>query len=175
MRWTIETERILISRKREGAQMDDDTPNDKSRSAKIKEGIERAKSRRGRWGRPSIMESMGDPELPQKAREMRSQGLSWSEIAINLKIGKTTARRLVNACQKDEGVYRGKEAECNRDVSGTVFGSGREQMSHMSAPIVPVQYSQYPSDNRDHIMLPKTYQIFSLLLKEARKRQLEKD
>jgi hypothetical protein len=49
-----------------------------------------------------------------------------------------------------------------------------EQMNNISAPIAPIQYSQYPSENMNHIMLPKTYQIFSELLKEARKRQLEK-
>ena len=74
----------------------------KTRSLRIKEGIAKAKLKRGKWGRPSITETKGDPQIALKAAEMRSQGLSWSEIASNLEIGRTTVRRLVSLCQKDK-------------------------------------------------------------------------
>lgn len=80
----------------------------KTRSLRIKKGIANAKLKRGKWGRPSIIETKDDPNLAYKASEMRSKGFSWSEIASCLKIGRTTARRLVNLCQKDE--------DCQKEV-----------------------------------------------------------
>lgn len=50
-------------------------------------------------GRPTIEESSGDPSIGQKARDLREAGFSWTQIADTLKIGRSTARRL---CQKSE-------------------------------------------------------------------------
>lgn len=75
---------------------------DRRRSFRIKEGITKPRGVRKERGRPNIMETSGDPQIALKAAGMRSQGLSWSQIASNLGIGRTTARRLASLCQKDE-------------------------------------------------------------------------
>ena len=74
------------------------------------------------WGRPPIGITKDEPEIISKALRLRSQSASWTKISKELKVGRTTARRL---CQK----ARAKE-EC---VSGTseppVSDSGLENSS----------------------------------------------
>ena len=75
----------------------------KAHGQRVKAGIarERAKAEANgekfHWGRPPIWESRQDPKIILRAKQMRSQGTSWTTIAQKLGIGRTTARRL---CQK---------------------------------------------------------------------------
>ena len=120
-----------------------------------------ASDKRGRRpGRPTVMESRGDPKLPARAAEMRSLGLSWSQIASRLGVGRTTARRLALMCQKDSGCQTG----------------------HLVSPIFPkpakiggeTSSSQNASSALDSGVLeklPKTFRIFSELLEKARELQ----
>lgn len=52
-----------------------------------------------------MVESLGDSALPEKARALRGQGLSWTKIAERLGIGRTTVRSL---CQKSPNRSRGE-------------------------------------------------------------------
>jgi orotate phosphoribosyltransferase-like protein len=116
-----------------------------------------------RPGRPSVLESKGDPNLASKAAEMRSLGLSWSQIAFKLGVGRTTARRLVLMCQKRN------ESQIGRSIGSTIpkhndTGMEGDSSQHVSTSI----------DNDILGKLPKTFQIFSMLLEEARKTQPER-
>lgn len=77
----------------------------KIHSERVKEGITQARARRKKWGRPTVAEVKGDSNIAARAAEMRDFGLSWSQIASNLGVGRTTARRLVITCQKDKNVW----------------------------------------------------------------------
>jgi hypothetical protein len=84
-------------------------------------------------------------------------GLSWSQIASRLGIGRTTARRLAKACQKDEKNWLEKSSkrfvpkgidDCKGDKEG--------------------QYVASSHDNDILGRMPKTFQIFSELIEKAR-------
>jgi hypothetical protein len=145
-----------------------------SRSFLIKEGIAKARSRREKWGRPSIIETKGDPEIGFKASEMRSQGLSWSEIASNLKIGKTTSRRLVIHYQEDGDEKKeidSDRAGCNRKVNCTFSENVGEQEAKTETSKNQIQDNQFHSNDDVLNKMPKTFQIFNSLLEKARKKQ----
>jgi DNA invertase Pin-like site-specific DNA recombinase len=46
------------------------------------------------WGRALVSPLTRDPGLPAKALRLRTSGLSWTQIAGRLGVGRTTARRL---------------------------------------------------------------------------------
>ena len=56
-------------------------------------------------------ERLGDPLLVVKARTLRAEGLSWTQIAERLGVGRTTARRL---CQNSEDASRHDTAPGSR-------------------------------------------------------------
>ncbi len=61
------------------------------------------------WGRAKVSKLIADPGLPAKALQLRSQGLSWSEMAQTLQVGRTTARKLcILAGWKPGGDSRGE-------------------------------------------------------------------
>ena len=145
-----------------------------SRSFLIKEGIAKVRQRRGKWGRPSIIETKGDPEIGLKASTMRSQGLSWSEIASNLKIGKTTARRLVILYQKGGDEQKEIDSDstgCNRKVICTFGENEDEQEAKSETSKNQIQDNRFPSNDDVLNKMPKTFQIFNSLLEKARKKQ----
>lgn len=69
-------------------------------SRRVKAGIARARARGQKWGRPTVAEKM-DSDLTVKVFEMRAQGLPWSEVASQLDISESTARRLLRKFQGD--------------------------------------------------------------------------
>jgi hypothetical protein len=154
--------------------MKKDDIDDKSRSLRIKEGIAKAKKTRGKWGRPSVIEIKGDPKLACKASEMRTQGLSWSEIASNLEIGRTTVRRLVCLYQKDgdnslridvDGIASNRKVNCT-------FGENEEGEKAITENEKNLcQDNRLPSNDTVLNKMPKTFQIFNSLLEKARQKQ----
>jgi len=135
----------------------EDIMHDKNRSGKIKDGIARAKARGIKLGRPTIAEVKGDPYIASKAAIMRSRGLSWSQIALRLNISRSSARRLVGMCKKEDNnwtmdIDNPSMPKC--DVSDT-----REIERH---DIMPLTNDDIFSS------MPKTFQIFSTLLAKAR-------
>ena len=57
-------------------------------------------------GRPSVIERNGNPDLANEVIKMRNLGFSWSKIANELGISRTSARRL---CQKPPKVCQNSE------------------------------------------------------------------
>jgi len=153
--------------------MAQDDPNlrNTDRSKKIKSGIERAKAVRGKWGRPTVVDLKGDPQLAAKASELRTQGLSWSQIASRLDIGRSSARRLVNLYQKDVESQIDREHDShvpNRDMSDTcVEKIDRREVAEGDAAET-VQTIDTSTNDEVLAKMPKTFQIFSDLLKQVR-------
>ena len=57
-------------------------------------------ARRGRpflWGRARVSAVTRDPDLPSRARQLRTAGKSWTRVARDLGVSRTTARRLCAA------------------------------------------------------------------------------
>ncbi|MFQ6107160.1 MAG: hypothetical protein ACE5QF_06200 [Thermoplasmata archaeon] len=113
--------------------------------------------RRRRPGRPSILEVRKDPDLARRATEMRFLGHSWGEIGSSLGLARSTARRLVLMYQKEVGCQSREAA--NPSVSKPV-DEGMDG-SHSQ---------QYGSIIDDDVLekMPKTFQIFSSLLRKVR-------
>jgi hypothetical protein len=127
----------------------------------VKVGFRKARSQRNlKRGRPSIITVKQDSNLATKASEMRDLGLSWSQIASRLNIGRTTARRLVNLCQNDEKDWLEKGP--NRFVPKFLIDDGRKKGDQLPN-------SSY--DDEILARLPKTYQILAKLLEKAREMQ----
>lgn len=151
--------------------------NDKeedTRSLRIKQGIAKARASRRKWGRPSIMESKGDPELALKATALHSQGLTWSEIASNLEIGKTTARRLVRQNQRERYHPLGNDANniaTNRTVTCDLGENEDEQEVKDDTSIYQPQGNQLSLHDEVLNKMPKTFQILNSLLERARQKQ----
>jgi hypothetical protein len=148
--------------------------DNEDRSKKIKRGIERAKAIRGKWGRPGVVELKGDPHLAAKASELRSEGFSWSEIASRLSISRSSARRLVSLCQKDAENQIDNDPDSpvpNRDVSDTRV----EEMDRKEVVQADLVDAVQPIDvsTNDEVLakMPKTFRIFSDLLKQVREDQ----
>lgn len=105
---------------------------------------------------------------------MRSQGLSWSAIASNLKIGKTTARRLIIQYQEDGDEKKEidpDKAGCNRKVNRTSGENEDEQEAKTETSITQPQDDRFPSNDDVLNKMPKTFQIFNSLLEKARQKQ----
>lgn len=132
----------------------------KFHSTQIKEGIKRVKAEGKKLGRPSIFKSKDDPQIAVKASDLRSQGLSWSQIASRLGIGRTTARRLVTMYLNDNSV------KLENVTNPSVPKSNDYDISESKTPIII-------SSTDDDILgkLPKSFQIFSNLLEKAKKAQ----
>jgi len=113
--------------------------------------------RRRRPGRPSILEVRKDPDLARRAAEMRFLGRSWGEIGSSLGLARSTARRLVLMYQKEIGCQSRETA--NPSVSKPIDEGTRGSHSQ-----------QYGSIIDDDVLekMPKTFQIFSSLLRKVR-------
>ncbi len=62
------------------------------------------------WGGAHRSKLTKDPTLPAKALQMRREGLSWSQIAKRLDVGRTTARTLCGLAQAQQGaIPKGRE------------------------------------------------------------------
>lgn len=57
------------------------------------------------WGRARVSKWIADPSLAARAAQLRAEGRSWSETALALGVGRTTARRLcqIARMEKDHG------------------------------------------------------------------------
>jgi hypothetical protein len=148
--------------------------DNENRSKKIKLGIERAKAIRGKWGRPGVAELKGDPHLAAKASELRTQGLSWSQIASRLDISRSSARRLVNLYQKDAAGQIDNHLDStvpNRGVSDTCVEK-TDRIEDVQTDLVDTVQSIHVSTNDEVLAkMPKTFRIFSDLLKQVREDQ----
>ena len=121
-------------------------------------GNRQGSDKRGRKpGRPTVMESRGDPKLPTRAAELRSLGLSWSQIASRLGVGRTTARRLVLLCQKDEG------SQTRDDIISDVPQTNDDNPQTNDSQCVPFEIKEDVLER-----LPKTFRIFASLVRRAR-------
>jgi orotate phosphoribosyltransferase-like protein len=109
------------------------------------------------------MDSKKDPEIAAKATELRSQGLSWSQIASRLGIGRTTARRLVTVCLNKKSVEVDKEIYSSMPKSNH-FDSNKSDRSNLISSL----------DDDIFGKLPKSFQIFSELLEKAKDAQRRK-
>lgn len=102
---------------------------DKNPTDEGKAGIDRASASLGRWGRPTVMDRKGDPNLASKASEMRSKGLSWSQIASGLGVSRSSAKRLARVYQKDANrpkEYRFEESRLGNSVSDMLHETKEE-------------------------------------------------
>ena len=148
-----------------------------------REAEERRRVRNPKGGRPRIEEQLGDPMLALKAQGLRGKGLSWSKIADRLGIGRSTARTL---CLKSAHAQvgespRSEEDDASRDdaqfrnSSETVLGYSQEEVEDAETKLTRRNLS--PSgkavdnprkgDEEDE-GLPRTFQLFSVLLERAR-------
>lgn len=121
---------------------------------------ENGSEQKNRRGRPSVIESLGDPHLPLKASALRSTGRSWSEIASLLGVGRTTARRLATMYQK-ENESQIEKVSNNRIQNESDAGPQKEG-------------DQWPALSMDEGILermPKTFRIFVSLVKRAQETQ----
>lgn len=146
------------------------------RSKKIKLGIERAKAIRGKWGRPGVVELKGDPHLAAKASELRSGGFSWSKIASRLSISRSSARRLVNLCQKDGDIQIDNNLDSS--VPKTSASDTRAEKIDRKEVVQPdavdaVQSIDVSTNDEVLAKMPKTFRIFSDLLRQAREAEPE--
>lgn len=110
-----------------------------------------------RPGRPTILESKGDPHLVEKAAEMRFLGCSWSQIASRLGVGKTTIRRYVLAFQKENG------GQIEEEIGSRMPRNNDDDSRNKE--------SQYLSFSiREDVLegLPKTFRKFVSLVRKAR-------
>lgn len=61
------------------------------------------------WGRARVSVLVRDPAMPAKALRLRQGGASWTQIAAELRIGRTTARRLCVIARTSEVMGTGKK------------------------------------------------------------------
>lgn len=121
--------------------------------------------------------------LTQKAERLRAMGLSWSEISLRLKIGRSTVRKL---CIKSSNAQSGEslhskeyDVSCDegqfRDSSETVFESARKGARNVEFRLeVRDELVSSKADesvktvNEEEQYLPRTFRMFSVLLERAR-------
>lgn len=122
-----------------------------------KSDFQKSHKKKRKRGRPSVLESKEDPDLASKATEMRFLGLSWSQIASRLGIGRTTARRLVLAFQKSSGSQT--KSDSNSSVPKT-------DSCHLMAEVG----QHFSLSLKEDILegMPKTFRIFVSLIRKAR-------
>jgi len=136
----------------------------------------------GRGGRPRVEQLMGDPALSAKARAQREQGMSWSEVAASLGVGRTTARRLcLEARESDAGAIPGRNVRDDASDQAQFRNDAKNVQKHTSKACggnqgkaddgTPAEddaagASDTP-DSEDEQHLPKTFRLFASLLKDA--------
>ncbi len=138
---------------------DDEKVND-VHSMKIKNGIKRARALGQKWGRPSIMDLKNDPDIAIKAKKFRSQGHSYSEIASELNISRSSARRLVQKGQEVNNFSTSLEGKPTVPKTNVLKRPPNERQS-----------IETDIDNEAYSQLPKSFQIFQNLRAKAKKAQ----
>lgn len=121
---------------------------------------ENGSEQKKRRGRPSVIESLGDPQLPLKASALRSTGRSWSEIASLLGVGRTTAKRLATMFQKDN------ESQIEKGTNNKM--PKKDDTKH---EIEDIQWPALSVDEGILERMPKTFRIFVSLVKRAQETQ----
>jgi hypothetical protein len=133
---------------------------DSSHPGRAKDGIAQANTPRRKAGRPTVAEVRGDPNIASKAAELRDLGRSWSEIASELGISRSSARRLVNVCQK------ALNSQIEEDTGSSVPEIGVSETCTRKEVD-----SSTSTDERDDggtmALMPKSLKIFKKLLKKA--------
>ncbi len=61
------------------------------------------------WGRGRTSKLNADPSLPSRAAQLRAKGRSWSETALALGVGRTTARRLCQIARTENDLVPREE------------------------------------------------------------------
>lgn len=115
------------------------------------------------------MERTGDPSLPEKARTLREQGLSWSQVATKLGIGRTTARRLCRSQPAADGGDTGRSSVGEDVPSEPPFQNGAQTVPSPARETATAarEASGTPSDMEEGGHLPETFRIFASLLRKA--------
>ncbi len=124
-----------------------------------RDSSEKGSERKGRRGRPSVIESLGDPHLPLKASALHNTGRSWSETASILGVGRTTAKRLATMYQK-ENESQIEKLSNNKTPKETDAGNDEEGS----------QWSALSIEEGILECMPKTFRIFASLAKRAQER-----
>lgn len=125
-----------------------------------RDNSENSSERKDKRGRPSVLESLGDPHLPVKASAMRSAGYSWSEIASYLSVGRTTAQRLATMYQKEN------ESQIDKAPNNKMPKKGNTKHEDEDP-----QWPELSMEDGILDCLPKTFKIFISLVKRARETQ----
>ena len=136
----------------------------------------------GRGGRPRVEQLMGDPALSVKARALREQGMSWSEVAGSLGVGRTTARRLcLEARESDVGEIPVKNAQDGASGQAQFWNDAKNVQKHTNKACGGNQgeaddettaeddaagESDAPNPE-DEQHLPETFRLFASLLRKA--------
>ena len=126
----------------------------------LEELPENGSERKDKRGRPSVIESLGDPHLPLKAAVLRNTGRSWSEIASILGVGRTTAKRLATMYQKEN------ESQIEKAPNNKM--PKKDDTKH------EIEDAQWPSLSMEEGILdclPKTFKTFISLVKRAQETQ----
>ena len=125
----------------------------------------------GSPGRPRVQDRLGDPLLGEKAVALRGEGRSWSEIGLELGIGRSTARRLT-LCQNSEDASRHDTAPGSRQG-----GSPRAHPFQNDTTKVPERQIEEQPTSEKPLMgdkasekgdeLPESFRLFERLLRRA--------
>lgn len=84
--------------------------------ARVSAGIAAKRAEAGRrgepflWGRARVSALTRNPDLPLEAVALREKGLSWTRLAGDLEVGRTTARRLyqIGRARQKAGTAKGE-------------------------------------------------------------------
>lgn len=137
-----------------------------------------------RGGRPTIEETRGDPLLAEKARALRDAGLSWSQVAERLGVGRTTARRLCLYSRNRSGTDSAGGDDLSAPNPGRRFRNGSEivpipeHSNHDGGAGSGLEGSDAPGSKDGTELpqetpageaegLPQTFQLFARLLRKA--------
>ena len=114
-------------------------------------------------------ERLGDPLLVVRARTLRAEGLSWTQIAERLGVGRTTARRLCQnpgRCAGDEvrGEPVGEDARPR-----PAFQNGSKSVPSVASDMdrVSATLGSGSVDTEETKALPEVFRLFAALLERA--------
>ena len=119
-----------------------------------------------RAGRPSLEETRGDPRLAEKAQALRAMGLSWSQVAERLGVGRTSARRLCLERSRGPGLETEAAPEAEHDPAGPPFRNRAETVPKPPHSLEGRSWTELDA-------MPETFRLFAKLLRRARAQRSE--